>query len=86
MKKFAFASLLGLALMTGASALGGATPAMAQGKIFYGPGGPTYRSAEPSYRPGVRRGYVAPRRDYGYRRGYDRPRRGYYGPRRYDRW
>ena len=85
MKKMILATLLGLGLIGGAATLGTATPAMAQGKIYYGPGGPGYGSAARPYRPGVRRGYVAPR-PYGYRRGYDRPRRGYYGPRGYNRW
>jgi hypothetical protein len=85
-KKFVFATLLGAALLTGASALGGATPAMAQGKIFEGPGRPGYGSAARPYRPGFRRGYVAPR-PFGYRRGYGGPRRGDgYGPRRYNRY
>ena len=85
MKKLILASLLGLGLFAGASTFGGATPAEAQGKIYYGPGGPTYRSAVRPYGPGYRGRYVAPRR-YGYGRGYYGPRRGYYGPRRAYRW
>jgi hypothetical protein len=85
MKKILLASLLGLGLIGGAVTMGAATPAMAQGKIYYGPGGPGYGSAARPYRPGFRRGYVAPR-PYGYRRGYGGPRRGYGGPRRYDRY
>jgi hypothetical protein len=86
MKKLILASVLGLGLFAGASTFGGATPAEAQGKIYYGPGGGGYGSAYRPYRPGYRRGYYAPR-PYGYRRGYYGPRRGYYGPRRgYHRW
>ena len=84
MKKVLSAALLGMALIAGGATLGGATPAAAQGKIYYGPSGPGYGSAYRPYRPGARR-YVAPRRAYGYHRGYG-PRRGYYGaPRRYYR-
>jgi hypothetical protein len=81
MKKLLLVLLLGLGLTGGAATIGASTPAMAQGKIYYGPGGPGYGSAARPYYPGYRRGYVAPR-PYGYRRGYHGPRRGYYGPRR----
>jgi hypothetical protein len=91
MKKFVLACLLGLGLFAGAATLGGATPAEAQGKIYYGPGGPSYAPAIHPYQRGFGRGYGAPRA-YGMRRGYYGPRRGYYGPRRgyygprYNRW
>lgn len=74
MNRFVFASLLGLALFVGALTSGGITPAMAQGKIYYGPGGPEYRAAEPPQRQNARRD-LAPRFDDD-RRGY-RARRGY---------
>ncbi|NNM74730.1 hypothetical protein [Enterovirga aerilata] len=84
MKKLLLAALLGLGLVGGVATVGTPTPAMAQGKIYYGPGGPGYGSAYRPYRPGYRGRYVAPR-PYGYRRGYSGPRRGYHGPRHYYR-
>jgi hypothetical protein len=85
MKRFVFASLLGLALFASASTPGGVAPAMAQGKIYYGPGGSEYRSAETPTRPNVRRG-DGDRRGYDDRRGgYSDRRGGYSDPREYRR-